>query len=187
MAIWSPLFLFKIDGFAKIHDLGREIDVGRSSNPSGAKTMSDQPADSVNPYAKCEPGTDTGEYILDDGLPRVWDGTKWLSPREALEAEVLDKDAIKEELSDEELGHLKAHGGSSCLWKIPGYYVLDLTDSDYANAANKPRYFDYLEDAKAEFWNAIKEAVESGEVSPEDIGKKVHYRSVYSEDCGGGL
>ena len=37
--------------------------------------MAKKPARRVNPFAKCEPGTNTGEYINDDGLPRVWDGT----------------------------------------------------------------------------------------------------------------
>jgi len=147
--------------------------------------MSDQHAETVNPFAKCEPGTETGEYINDDGPPRVWDGEKWLSPKEALEAGLVDKHDVMEELTDEELGHLKEYCGSSCLWKIPGYFVLDLADSAYANGRKKLEFFEDREKAKAEFWDAIKEAVVSGEVSPEDIGRRVHYRSVYTEDgCG---
>lgn len=143
--------------------------------------MSDQHAETVNPFAKCEPGTETGEYIKDDGPPRVWDGANWLSPKDALEAEIVDKHVVMEELPESDLGHLKNYCGCSCLWKIPGYFVLDLADSDYANGREKLEFFDDLEKAKAEFWKAIKEAVVSGEVSPEDIGRLVHYRSVYVE------
>jgi hypothetical protein len=147
--------------------------------------MAKKPARRVNPFAKCEPGTDTGEYILDDGQPRVWDGSKWLSPKDALEAEIIDKYRIMEKMTDDDLGHLKEYSGNSCLWKIPGYFVLDLANSDYANGREKLEFFDDLEKAKAEFWKAIKESVESGEVSLEDIGRLVHYRSVYTEDgCG---
>jgi|GEM_PF-1703158 len=147
--------------------------------------MSDKPADSVNSYAKYEPGNDKGEYISSDGLPRVWDGTKWLSPKDALEAGVIEKEAIKEDLSDEDLGHLKAYSGSSCLYKIPGFFVLDLVDSEYSRGRDKPLFFDDLAKAKAEFWKAVKKTVTSGGVNLEDIGRMVHYRSVYSEDgCG---
>jgi hypothetical protein len=149
--------------------------------------MSEQPADYANPFAKCEAGTETGEYINDDGLPRVWDGEKWLQPKEALEAGIIDKFSVMEELADEDLGDLKEVGGTYWLWKIPGYFVLDLADSDYAYGRKNLEFFENLEEARTEFWNAIKETVESGEVRPESIGKKVHSRSVYSEDSSGGF
>ena len=62
---------------------------------------------------------------------------------------------------------------------------MDLTDSRYARSGEKPLFFEDLEKAKAEYWEAIHEAVTSGELDPSDIGRKVHTRSVYSEDgCG---
>jgi hypothetical protein len=137
--------------------------------------VSEKSAKSANLFAYCEPGTDTGEYIQDDGLPRVWDDTKWLSPKDALEAEIIDKYLVIEELTDDDLGHLKKYCGSFCLCKIPSYFVLDLANSDYFNGREKIEFFNDLEKFKAEFWKAINESVESGEVSLEDIGKKVHY------------
>lgn len=90
-------------------------------------------------------------------------------------------------LADADLGDLKKYGGTECLWKILGFFVLDLADSDYANGRENLEFFDELDKAKDEFWEAIKESVESGDVSPETIGKMVHYRSVYSKDSSGGF
>jgi hypothetical protein len=143
--------------------------------------MSEQPSENANLFAQFEPGTETGEYISDDGRPRVWDGEKWLSPKDALEAGIIDKAGVMEELADADLGDLKKYSGTECLWKIPGFFVLDLADSDYANGREKLEFFDDLDKAKAEFWEAIKEAVVSGNVNLEDIGRLVHYRSVYVE------
>ena len=147
--------------------------------------MSDKPTKKAKLFSKCEPGTAKGQYLTSDGLPRVWDGSKWLSPKDALEGGIIEKEAIKEDLSEEDLGHLKAYGGGSCLYKIPGFFVLDLVDSDYSRVRDKTLFFDDLAKAKAEFWKAVKETVASGGVNLDDIGRMVHYRSVYSEDgCG---
>jgi hypothetical protein len=148
--------------------------------------MAKKPARRVNPFAKCESGTDTGEYILDDGQPRVWDGSKWLSPKDALEASVIDLGEIGQPVSDADLGHLKNYGDDHHLWKIPGWFVLNLSDWRYSRDWEGPKFYEELPKAKEAFWEAVREAIETQEMDPSDFGRKVHSRSVYSEDgCGG--
>jgi hypothetical protein len=147
--------------------------------------MPDLPADKANPYAHCEPGTEQGQYVPGDGLPRVWDGAKWLSPKDALEAGVIDLTDIGQPVTDEELGHLKAYSDGHHLQRIPGWYVLDLSDWRYSSDGDGPKCFGTLGEAREAFWEAIHEAIQSRELDPSDVGRLVHSRSVYSEDgCG---
>jgi len=147
--------------------------------------MSDPCAETANPFADCKPGKEPGDRVTRGKLPRVWDGTRWLSPWAAIEAKIIQPEEIGQPLPESKTGHLKSYDASSHLLKIPGGYVVNLAGSRYARSGEKPLFFEDLEKAKAEYWEAIHEAVTSGEVAPSDIGRKVHTRSVYSEDgCG---
>ncbi|MFM8930363.1 MAG: hypothetical protein ACKOS8_00620, partial [Gemmataceae bacterium] len=60
--------------------------------------MSDPTAETANPFAHCKPGKEPGDRVTRGKLPSVWDGTRWLSPRHAIESGIIQPGEIGQPL-----------------------------------------------------------------------------------------
>lgn len=122
--------------------------------------MSDQPAEKPNPYAKCKPGEEVGELVTRGKLPRVWDGTQWISLLEGLNERLVDINDIAErrytKCFDSLSGCPAGYTESISVWKGSGLVVLDMRNfEDHRYERFVP--FDSIRDARAQIRDIVDE------------------------------